>query len=226
MTFDDHNVSNWVSALPLFEKYGAHVTFFIDRWDQLSSEDIAGLRQLKSAGHAIGCHGLRHIKAVDYSNEYSVEKYMAEEVMPAVRLMRKAGFNPTCFAYPFSNRNIEVDDAQLKIFRHLRSGCGSAGKTLVEIDSIFVPINEIAGRGCLIGTSVQPHAVDDNIIKEVGDAFQRAKAKNEIVLFYAHDIRAVKAPGAYHYITPDGLETVLRSAISEGLQFYTFDNLP
>jgi peptidoglycan/xylan/chitin deacetylase (PgdA/CDA1 family) len=226
LTFDDHSVADWVKILPIFKKYGAHVTFFIDHWDTLSSKQIAGLKELQAAGHAIGCHGMRHRRAVTYSREHSMEKYMADEITPAVRLMNDAGFNPTCFAYPCSSNNKETDRALLGIFRHLRTGCGKGDTPLAGLDKIFVPVDEIKASDCLIGTSVQPHSVDDSIIDEVAEAFKRAKENNEILVFYAHDIREKDTPGPHNYITPDALETILESAKASDLRFYTFDDLP
>ena len=83
-------MANWVRVLPLFEKYEAHVTFFIDHWDTLSPEQIAGLNKLQDAGHAIGCHGMRHRCAASYSRKHSIEKYMADEITPAVKMMHDA----------------------------------------------------------------------------------------------------------------------------------------
>ncbi|NOY79540.1 MAG: polysaccharide deacetylase family protein [Kiritimatiellaeota bacterium] len=227
LTFDDRSVANWVRALPLFSRYGARVTFFIDHWDKLSSQQLRGLEKLVAAGHAVGCHGLRHRKAVEYSRTHSMAQYLADEIAPAVKLMRRAGFDPTCFAYPCSQHNADTDTALLEVFRRLRSGCGRGkGRRLVQLTPIFTPLDRIKDRGCLIGTCVQPHTADAPLIAEVAEAFRRVKKRREVVVFYAHDIRPEGAPGPANYITPDALEAILRSARADGLRFFTFDDLP
>ncbi len=226
LTFDDHSITHWVHTIPLFEKYGAHVTFFIDQWDKLSPEQITGLKQLRAAGNAIGCHSLRHYPAIQYCKNHTLEQYMDAEIYPAVQLMQDAGFNPVCFAYPCSQHNKATDEALLKIFRHLRSGTGHGDKTLDQLDTIFTKLDKISGKGCLIGTCVQPHSTDDPLLAEVDKAFARAKQNNEIVVFYAHDIRKKDTPGPSNYITPNALEKVLKAAKDNGLNFYTFAELP
>jgi peptidoglycan/xylan/chitin deacetylase (PgdA/CDA1 family) len=225
LTFDDHSTKNWVNFIPLFKRYGAHVTFFVDRWDKLSPEQINDLKKLKKAGHTIGCHSLRHRNMVTYSRKKSISQYITHEIMPAVKSMRKDGFTPTCFAYPSSARNIKTDAALFKKFKYLRAGSGW-GKRISEANKIFTPLNQMSsGSGLLFGTSVQPHSATDPILVEVEDAFKRCKSKNELVVFYAHDIRANNTAGPSHYITPDGLEAILKKAKIMGLPFYTFDDL-
>jgi peptidoglycan/xylan/chitin deacetylase (PgdA/CDA1 family) len=225
LTFDDHSTKNWVKFIPLFKRYGARATFFVDRWDKLSPEQINDLKKLKKAGHSVGCHSLRHRNMVTYSKKNSISQYITNEIMPAVKFMRKDGFTPTCFAYPSSARNTKTDAALFKVFKYLRAGSGW-GKPISEANRIFTPLNQVGnGSGLLFGTSVQPHSGTDPILLEVEKAFKRCKLKNEIVVFYAHDIRSNNTAGPSHYITPDGLEAILKKAKAIGLQFYTFDDL-
>jgi len=140
LTFDDMDVEGWVKAIPILEKYDAHATFFVTRFDQLSEKQVDGLRQLSAAGHAIGCHGLRHLKAAEYSEAHGIEAYIDTEVTPALDDMNRAGFTPTSFAYPSSNNNATTDEALLKTFRHMRTGAfPKNGQRYAELDVIFTP---------------------------------------------------------------------------------------
>ena len=67
LTFDDRDVAGWVEAIPIFEKYDARATFFVTRFDQLSDEQVDGLRTLREAGHTIGCHGFRTSRSLWWS---------------------------------------------------------------------------------------------------------------------------------------------------------------
>ncbi|MFA6245116.1 MAG: exo-alpha-sialidase [Candidatus Hydrogenedentales bacterium] len=225
LTFDDTHVAEWVAAIPLFEQYGAHATFFVSNFDKLTEEQIAGLHRLKDAEHAIGCHGLRHRKAAEYARESSAEQYVADEVTPAVNLMVNAGLRPTAFAYPSSNNDAATDQALLRVFRHLRSGASLAeGQRLADCDALFTPVAAVSGRGCLNGRSIDSageSGAGDKLV-QIREAFARAKERGEAVVLYAHKIGT--EPG--HHITLQGLEQVLKDARELGLKFYTFDELP
>lgn len=226
LTFDDDSVSDWVKAMPIFAKYNAKVTFFVDRWDLLTHSQIEELRSFVSAGHAVCCHSMRHYGAVTFTRKNSLEGYLNAEVRPAVKLMKKDGFNPTAFAYPMSQHNKKIDKAMLKIFRHLRGGCSNKGGKLASLSRIFTPINSVGYNGFLCGTCVQPHSANDPLVSSAAKAFERAAKQKEIVIFYAHDIRENGTKGPKNYITPDALDALLKKATDAGLKFYTFKDLP
>ena len=225
LTFDDCNMINWEKQIPLFKKYGAHVTFFIDKFDKLSPEQIKALKNLEQAGHAIGCHGLRHRRAVEYYKEFGMAKYIEDEIIPAIDIMKDNGFFPTCFAYPMSNNDDSTDTTLLKYFRHLRSGSNLKNQGLVHNNKIFIKIQDIAKAGCLYGSSCQPHTLDDEILVQSYEGMDRAFKNNEIVVLYAHDIRNPETKGPKNYIAIEPLEKLLAYAQKTGLHFYTFDDL-
>jgi len=57
-------------------------------------DQIIALQDLKNACHAIGCHGLRHLNAIDYCQKYSIEKYNSDEIGHAIKIMKEMGFSP------------------------------------------------------------------------------------------------------------------------------------
>ena len=225
LTFDDAHVAEWVSAMPLFEKYGAHATFFVTQFDKLTEDQVAGLRQLQAAGHAIGCHGLRHRKAVDYVREHSVEQYVADEITPAVNLMVGSGFRPTAFAYPNSQSNDATDAALIRVFRHLRTGVAlKEGQRLAECDALFTPIGDVDKRGSFNSRGIDHAGEADRqgLPDEIREALKRAKKRNEILVLYAHCIDG----DAKNHISREALEGILKDTHEVGLQFYTYDQLP
>ncbi len=227
LTFDDTFVRQWLAADAIFKKYGAHATFFVTTFDRLKPEQVEGLKRLAAAGHAVGCHGLRHRKAAEYAAAHGLDAYLRDEIQPALRLMRKAGFHPTAFAYPCSQHNAATDAALLKTFRHLRSGTGPAkGQRLKDLDRIFTPIARVPTRGCLLGTGIDytgtPKRPAD-FLDQIQEALDRAKARKELVVFYAHNISDA-GPG--HHLSPRALEAILAHARRIGLRTYTFDELP
>jgi peptidoglycan-N-acetylglucosamine deacetylase len=226
LTFDDTHVAEWVAAIPMLEKYNARATFFVTRFDRMTRSQLDGLKQLEAAGHTIGCHGLRHIKAVEHTTAHGVESYLEKEITPALAHMEKAGFAPTSFAYPMSNNNAATDKALLTRFRHVRTGTGvKAGQRYVEVDALFTPTAQQANRGCLIGKGIdrigEPGKEDQ--LTQLFEAMERAASKGEILTLYAHGIAA---SGKHHHLMPDTLEKILAHGQHLGLRFYGFDELP
>jgi hypothetical protein len=225
LAFDDRNMLNWEKQIPLFEKYNAHVTFFVDRFDQLSPDQIRALKKLKEAGHSVGCHGLRHLKAAEYCRENSVEKYIAEEIVPAIKMMEKKGFRPSCFAYPSSNHTDMTDQALLKYFRHLRSGC-KVETSMEETGKAFVKTSDVQGTGRLDGISFHPKSETEELVIQAKKAINRIAENDELLVLYAHDIRGKGDNGFGHFITEEALEEILRYAVNRQVKIYSFDELP
>lgn len=226
ITFDDRFIEQWVQQIPLFKRYGARVTFFVDHFHTLKPIQIEGLRKLKAAGHTIGCHGAKHRKAVDYVQKMGIENYLKAEINPAVKLMTSAGLTPTAFAYPSSSRNVEIDQALLKTFRHLRGGTGlSPNQRMRDLKTIFVPVDDIAKTGTLIGTGIDYAGTDKrpDYLVQIKDAMDHAQKRGEIVIFYAHNI-SDNGPG--HHLPPRALEDILAHAQHIGLPTLTYDELP
>jgi len=227
LTFDDAFVAQWEAAAPLFLKYGARATFFVSCPDRLSAGRVAGLKRLAAAGHAIGCHSWRHRRAADVLKEHSVAEYVAMEVAPALAKLRELGFAPTSYAYPSSSRTAATDAALLKLFRHLRTGGAPAkGRTLAQSDGFFVKASETSAHGCLLGKGIDRAGEGvhpDRTFPDIFAAMQRAVDRQEIVVFYAHNI-SDRGPG--HYLTPAALEKILAKAKELGLAFHTYDDLP
>jgi peptidoglycan-N-acetylglucosamine deacetylase len=220
LTFDDHFIESWHTAVPLFRKYGARATFFISEFDKLSSEQIDGLKILKHHGHAIGCHGLGHLDVVEFLSDHSPEEYLSREIRPALDLMTRAGLPPTCFAYPCSSRNPDTDTLLLTHFHRLRSGAFLAqGQTVAQLDSIFTPAEMMSSRRCLLGKSID---TGDHDPDQIFQALDRVKQNRECLVLYSHDINDTSPQ---NHITPSALETILQHAQKIGLTFHTFDTL-
>jgi hypothetical protein len=224
--FDDTFIPEWVAALPLFAETGTRATFFVSHPDRVIAEHQAGLRQILAAGHAIGCHGLRHEKAVDAVAQDGIDDYLERDVLPALFHLREAGFQPTAFAYPCSQNDADTDAALLRHFRHLRTGRSPApGSRLQEMAALFVPGDEVAHRGCLIGTGLDYAGLPQrpDLVAQACEALDRARAQCEVLVLYAHNISET-GPG--HHIPPVALHQILAHVQTIGLPAITFDDLP
>ncbi len=120
-SFDGHNLVNWHSLRPLFERYGARVTFFISSFWLLTDEELGMLRVLAAEGHAVEYHSTNHLDAEKFVEANGIERYLAEDIFPDLERLREAGFDPTSFSHPYGARTAAIDDALLQHFRLLRA---------------------------------------------------------------------------------------------------------
>jgi peptidoglycan/xylan/chitin deacetylase (PgdA/CDA1 family) len=111
LSFDDHSVPAWLAARPLFDKYGARITFFVSRYAALLDSERDGIKVLAADGHDIGAHSVRHLRAPDYVEAHGVAAYLRDEVDPSIDVMRSDGYDIQAFAYPFGVRTGETDRA-------------------------------------------------------------------------------------------------------------------
>jgi len=121
LSFDDSAIESWYMARPMFDRYGAKVTFFVTRYDLWNEVERAELHDLAADGHAIEAHGKRHVRGPAYVTENGLGSYMSNEVLPSIELLRADGFTPTVFAYPFGMRTGETDREILKYVKRVRS---------------------------------------------------------------------------------------------------------
>ena len=229
LSFDDYFIAQWIVAAELFKEFDAHATFFVVQPDRLSKRQISDLTRLHEAGHSIGCHSMRHHAAVDFVKKHGIKKYMEAEITPAMQALKAAGFSPTAFSYPNSQRNTETDEALLKIFRHLRTSIGieiTKEKRLKDVNAIFIPADEVAKTGCLrginidyTGTEKRPH----DYLEQICEAMQRAKSRGEVVVLYGHNI-SDNGPG--HHTRPKVLRKILAHAKKIGLPVIGYNELP
>lgn len=215
LTFDDHSIDNWYSARDLFKKYHAKVTFFVDHFDKLDANSISKLKDLKQDGHEIGCHGFRHLNAVQYIAKHSVEEYIQKEINPAIKNMKDKGFEPTSFAYPYGARSETLDSVLLEYFDVIR------GTAYVNKDQNIKSLNKVYldNKNESIVYAVSIDNITGKEVTTILDGLKRAKKNSEIILFYAHDI-SIDAHEAYN-TDFDTLEAVLSYAFNHGLRFYT-----
>jgi peptidoglycan/xylan/chitin deacetylase (PgdA/CDA1 family) len=121
LSFDDHSVGAWLAARPLFDKYGARITFFVSRYAALTDAERAGLAELAGDGHDIEAHSVRHLRAPDYVENHGLAAYLRDEVDPSIEVMRNDGYEVHAYAYPFGARTDEIDRAIARRVPVLRS---------------------------------------------------------------------------------------------------------
>lgn len=213
LTWDDNAVDDWYKARKLFKKYNARCTFFITYFYMLDEGKINKLRQLKEDGHEIACHTYSHKDAVLYLMDQGIEKYIDNEIKPALDSMRSKGFSPESFAYPFGSRNSETDEALLKYFRVLRGITDVKGGVLYSWGWTRI---------------LQATGIDNssNITSEsIFSMLESAKESKKVAVFYGHKIKEDTPNVPQGSTTYSRLESILKKASDLGLTFFKVSEL-
>jgi peptidoglycan/xylan/chitin deacetylase (PgdA/CDA1 family) len=105
--FDDCWKSAITTAFPLLEKYKMTATFYATS-DFIASGNeayvnVADLKHIEERGHEIGSHTVSHPHLMELRDQD-----LDSEISGGVRGLRKHGFKPRSFAYPYGEWNARV----------------------------------------------------------------------------------------------------------------------
>lgn len=105
LTFDDGRASQVDVGVPLFERLGGKVTFYVN--PGAVERKLEGWKKAVAAGHEIANHSLNHPCSGNFPfarkkalEEYTLEKMRHEIVEGARRIKELLGVEPKSFAYP------------------------------------------------------------------------------------------------------------------------------
>src|SRR2546425_3566543 len=105
LTFDDARPSQVDVGLPIFDRHGVKVTFFLVPSN--AEQRLAGWKQAAAAGHEIGNHSLDHPCTGNFVwarqkalEDYTLERMRQQLLDANARLRDLLGVTPEVFAYP------------------------------------------------------------------------------------------------------------------------------
>jgi hypothetical protein len=125
LAFDDNAPDQWMSVRELLQQHGAHVTFFVSRWQDMTPAQHEELGVLHDDGHDLEPHTVNHLDAVEYVAEHGLDAYVQDEVLPSFDVLVAAGYpTPSAFAYPFGDHDPEIDTALLELVAKVRTTPG------------------------------------------------------------------------------------------------------
>jgi len=225
LTFDDGHLDNWDKALPLFDRYGMHATFFVN--GEPDEGKLMKMRTYQSYGHSVGLHGARHVRATPFIREKGMAAYLEAEIAPQLAAIRAAKLEVRNFAYPMSDRDEATDAALRPHFTRMRTGHlfgrDPAKTPLATCDEAFVSREQLARSPVLAGLgfgSQHPGIADD-----LERGLERLATRNEALVLYSHDITPT-ADGDSHNTSLDVLARILDKAHALGIEVIGFDDLP
>ena len=178
ISFDDDYVDEWYEVNDILQPYDWKATFFVTKFNQLSSAKIQKLKDLKDDGHEIGGHGLNHINASTFISQNGTSAYLNQEIYPMLNLMNDNELSPTSFAYPYGSRNSIADNLLFNEFKILRGTTYGSSNPSSQI--CYYNNNRLVfGLG-----------IDKNYshfsIPYFKQLLEYANNNNKIVIFYAH----------------------------------------
>ena len=125
LAYDDNTPDQWMLARDILHEHGAHVTFFVSNWDQISDAGRQEIATLYADGDDIEPHSVHHVNATQYVQQNGIEAYMTQEVLPSFQVLIDAGYPPpAAYAYPFGAHTPEIDDAVLQFVDLVRTTPG------------------------------------------------------------------------------------------------------
>jgi Predicted xylanase/chitin deacetylase len=215
-TFDDQYIQSWVANRDLFKKYDMKATFFIYRPQLLDSGLVRDLKILQNDGHEIGCHGVNHINAMDYTGP--AVNYYKEEVEPAISKLNDMGFRIVSFAYPYGPAPDSVDSFLLKHVKYLRKATWNKNNTTIDTyDNIYArpdSFNIVSSMGIDCNYNIT--------IENLQTGISRAQKNNEILVLHAHWLDTT---GLDYTTNPAYLEQVFKLCKKDKIRSYRIEDL-
>ncbi|WP_319589752.1 polysaccharide deacetylase family protein [uncultured Draconibacterium sp.] len=200
-SFDDQYIDEWYKQRDLFNQYNIKATFFINRPQNLSSEQLEKLKQLEADGHEIGCHGLNHRNVVDFKD--SLDVLINSEIKPAIKILADYGFEICSFAHPFGKSLPEIDTLLLSQFQYLRKATYNIKDTTIDFyDDIFATKDNYQITNSM--------GIDTNYkisLQNFETGILRAKANNEVLILHAH---RVDSSLTNYSVSPEYLEETFK----------------
>ena len=220
--FDDEYVDQWhTNARPLLQKYNARATFFLDSFDMFTNTQYQWLADLQSDGDEMACHGYRHLDAIAYLQNHTMDEYIAADITPAIAAMDAKGMHPTDFAYPYGSYNDSTNTALLAYFDHVRI-ISDYNDPASPNDPSVPPAWYRFNHERVVGAIGMDNAFNIPLQLYYG-LMDSVMANNSVIIFYGHN---TTESTTNDYITPPSrLEAILQYASDHHLKFYTMRDL-
>jgi hypothetical protein len=113
LMYDDSATTEWTASMAMLAQYNARVTLYVSRYPGMTPSAHAQLRELAAAGHDVEAHSVFHERGPGYVEQHGLSRYLGEEVLPSIELLRADGYEVVSYAYPFGARTDETDRAIL-----------------------------------------------------------------------------------------------------------------
>ena len=192
LAFDGNKFPSWKSALELFGRYDARVTFFIS--GRINRSVASQLHVLTDAGHSIGLGGIHRHDPTEQMPIVGKETFYQSEILPQVLQCREFELPVRTFAYPAEKHSQETDDFLFgKRFSVLLADAADG--------DIFVPVGKLVSGRCLMKAVRISDKNRQVALEPLKLALRRCAERNEAIAIVAKDIEL--------YPKKDGVSTAM-----------------
>ncbi len=229
ISFDDRFIADWYALRPLFNEFGAKVTFYITG-DTLTAEEAGMLRILQDEGHEIGFHGTIHGDAGQLLRHHGADGYLSVEIWPGLNYLRSLGFNPVSYAHPGGTSTTTTDSVLLangfvtlrevsKAERYFR------GVRLYHLPPASMPhiYYDFDGRKSFYALQIDRETSLST--EEMGKALEKAARDGEVLMLFGHQPLPENPSSDQYGFEIAFLRTILEESRKRGLKFYTMSEL-
>jgi peptidoglycan/xylan/chitin deacetylase (PgdA/CDA1 family) len=218
ISFDDRSVKEWYTLRAMLRDHQAKVTFFVTQFDSLTPAEISMLKGFRDDGHEIASHGALHIVAENFIKKYSYKKYLAEEIDANTSAMKKQGFTPTSFAYPYGSKYWFTDYLLQRRFKVTRGVTGpKKDQSISEVKNTYYSFD--GNRNISAIEFDWQNKLSESMIV---DAINRAVENDNVLLLFAHQ----PSDSARDYtFDPKFLNFILDEAQRRHLTFFRTSDL-
>ena len=209
LTFDDDKIDNWYTYLPLLDSVGVKATFFICKYNRFTAEQKRKLAIIQSHGHEIAYHSTNHYNMTEYvyKSKHTIDELVHNEIEIGLKAMKKDGYNPTTFAYPYGAHNAVIDKAILHYFKSVRAlnGTNDYSKSIVPGQNNSLLFG--------LGIDVSSNRSD----KDIENLLLSTTNNNGCVVFVAHEINSKNK----YSVTLARLRQIFKFVTVHSLKYYT-----
>jgi len=213
---------SWYYLKDYLKKNNVKLTFYIEKYHQLTDSSKQIMREMEANGHEIAHHTLTHPHADVYIKKYGINNYIENEIHAMTKMMNNDGFYPKNFAYPFGHLTNELDNKLLEYVNSVRKVVSPYGnKKIADMDLLFYKFDGIT---LFYGTNIDKR--NNNTLEDILQALKVAKNRKEALSIYCHYVS--KHPLANvdnSYILEDDFFKIIELANTLNLKFYTVSEL-
>lgn len=213
LTFDDDRVDNWFKYLPYLDSANVKATFYVCKYNRLTSAQKNKLTIIQSHGHEIAFHSTNHYNMLDYVYKYkhTTDELMLNEIECGLKMMNEDGFYPTTFAYPYGAHNGLYDKMLMRYFKSVRAlnGTNDFSKSLAPTER-----NDLLFG---LGIDKSSKRTDEDVLQLI----KSASSNNNCAVFVAHDINTDRKLS----ITLNRLNKMIDQVKQLNMKFYTVSEI-
>lgn len=211
----------WYPFKDFLKENHIKVTFYIEGFQNLTTEQKAQAKMMMADGHEIAHHTATHPNLDEYLKTHTLQEYMDNEILPMKKQMEAEGFPCNTFAYPNGASTKDADKELLNHFQSVRKLYDpNLLKKLENIDAVYYRYGE---NEILVAASIDRKRKLS--LTEILKALEKAKKSKQTLSLYCHEIAFNGIDQGEYSIDESDLKAIVQKSVELGLKSYTATEL-